>query len=534
MREAITNVKTLKSHDALSNISSVAPATHCLVNNRVVIALALLIGLAVRLVLVWQPVEELSWRVTADDAYYYFRLAQSLSLGEGATLDSANLTNGFHPLYALLLIPVFQVSGHDLALAVHLALTLVSLLNVATAYPIYLIGKMAHGKTAGTISMLLYILNPWSIILTSIGVKSAIYLFCFAWAVLAYLRWRSKPNPSRALMTGIALGLTIMARSEGGLLLFGILIDAVYRGRRDFRSTLLSIGTIAASAALVCMPWAVWSLGTFERLLQASSAAISLHTYSTLPQPLDEQLIWYVKKALWFLPRYGYKILLFNFPTLASIGFLALHRRDAWVEDLKHARSLWFLCIPFLIASIYYNLILFHQQHWYFNALVLIPPLLAGPMLISWLDHLNHTEYQQRLWTGMIILSIFCSLTVLAMWHRGLYVTSGQHSSYTSGRWIAESPYRADRFATTDSGIIGYYCQCSMTNLDGVMNNSAYEFYKGHRYSREIIGEYLETQDIDYVVIGSTTQEQLRWGTTVLRKTISMGTTGWMLFTIQD
>ena len=44
-----------------------------------------------------------------DDAYYYFRVAQNISLGRGSTWDGINRTNGYHPLWLLMLIPLYFV-----------------------------------------------------------------------------------------------------------------------------------------------------------------------------------------------------------------------------------------------------------------------------------------------------------------------------------------------------------------------------------------------------------------------------------------
>ena len=44
-----------------------------------------------------------------DDAYYYFRIAQNVALGKGSTWDGIHSTNGYHPLWFLLLVPLYFV-----------------------------------------------------------------------------------------------------------------------------------------------------------------------------------------------------------------------------------------------------------------------------------------------------------------------------------------------------------------------------------------------------------------------------------------
>ena len=51
-----------------------------------------------------------------DDAYYYFKVAQNISEGHGSTLDGINLSNGYHPLWMLVCIPIFSLARFDLIL----------------------------------------------------------------------------------------------------------------------------------------------------------------------------------------------------------------------------------------------------------------------------------------------------------------------------------------------------------------------------------------------------------------------------------
>mgnify|MGYP001100851924 CR=1 FL=1 len=74
---------------------------------RGLIALALL-GTALRLGLVWSGACDN--RVVADDAFYYFAIARNVAAGLGPTFDGLAATNGFHPLWLLLLTPVFALA----------------------------------------------------------------------------------------------------------------------------------------------------------------------------------------------------------------------------------------------------------------------------------------------------------------------------------------------------------------------------------------------------------------------------------------
>ena len=48
--------------------------------------------------------------VYPDDAFYYLRIAQNLVGGRGLTFDGAAPTNGFQPLYLLMVVPVVALA----------------------------------------------------------------------------------------------------------------------------------------------------------------------------------------------------------------------------------------------------------------------------------------------------------------------------------------------------------------------------------------------------------------------------------------
>jgi hypothetical protein len=88
--------------------------------------------------------QNFSWRwFTRDDAYYYFKVAQNVSEGHGSTFDGVDRTNGYHPLWMLVCIPIFALARFDLILPLRILLLVMSGLSVATGILLYhLIGRI--------------------------------------------------------------------------------------------------------------------------------------------------------------------------------------------------------------------------------------------------------------------------------------------------------------------------------------------------------------------------------------------------------
>ncbi|MCI0609478.1 MAG: hypothetical protein L0Z71_10510 [Anaerolineae bacterium] len=96
---------------------------------------------------------------TRDDAYYYFKVAQNISEGYGSTFDRINPTNGYHPLWMSICIPIFALARFDLVLPLRILLLVMSGLSVATGILLYrLIGKV-FAPAIGAIAALFWVFS---------------------------------------------------------------------------------------------------------------------------------------------------------------------------------------------------------------------------------------------------------------------------------------------------------------------------------------------------------------------------------------
>ena len=96
---------------------------------------------------------------TRDDAYYYFKVAQNISEGYGSTFDRINPTNGYHPLWMLICVPIFALAQFDLVLPLRILLLVMSGLAVATGILLYrLIGKV-FAPAIGAIAALFWVFS---------------------------------------------------------------------------------------------------------------------------------------------------------------------------------------------------------------------------------------------------------------------------------------------------------------------------------------------------------------------------------------
>src|SRR5689334_13555086 len=165
--------------------------------------------------------QNLAWRwFTRDDAYYYFKVAQNISEGHGSTFDGINPTNGYHPLWMLVCIPIFALARFDLVLPLRILLLVMGAFSAGTAILFYrMIGRIFH-PAIGAIAAIYWAFNYD--ILTRIyqqGLETGIAVFCVV--LLAYKlfelerAWRTSSVTNRQFLTLGFIGLlTALSRLD--------------------------------------------------------------------------------------------------------------------------------------------------------------------------------------------------------------------------------------------------------------------------------------------------------------------------------
>ena len=82
-------------------------------------------------VIISKPDNLMNWFLT-DDAFYYFKTAQNIAEGNGITFDGVNPTNGFHPLWMIICVPIFALAKLNLFLPLRVVAIVQIVLNAAS------------------------------------------------------------------------------------------------------------------------------------------------------------------------------------------------------------------------------------------------------------------------------------------------------------------------------------------------------------------------------------------------------------------
>lgn len=217
-----------------------------------------------------------------DDAYYYLGVARSLAAGMGSTFDGINPTNGYHPLWCGLLVPIFTIvrdPGSALRAAGALWFALAALAPIALWRTL----RPRTGAAGAVAAAALFALQPWVGLGLGRpnGLETPLYALMIALFLAAFEGATggagARPALRRVFGLGLLLGLVMLARLDAGLLaLAAAVLIAGRASRAGARAAFADAALLAVGAALVVIPFLAWSQSRFGHPMPVSGRVVSL------------------------------------------------------------------------------------------------------------------------------------------------------------------------------------------------------------------------------------------------------------------
>ncbi len=468
-----------------------------------VLVVLLLAALAIRVSIAVCNEPTLVTKTLSDDAFYYFQIARNAAAGRGITFDGVEPANGFHPLWFVLLLPVYLLFGPGLTAPLHAALVLEALLDVGAGFFIYLLVRtLTRNPSAAVVGAGVYLLNP-SVIFHSVnGLETGLNLFCFTLYFWFYLRMlnEGKFSAGRFLMLGFLSGMLILARTDNV-----IVVAVTYAHLLFFRKMFRRPGSVTASlvlCALVLTPWVVWNLATFGTLVQSSGGAYSIVTRGNLraggATDLDiflTSLSNTVRLFVWTIPTdvFGWGKLL---GILAGLGVGMLFMDESRTERAwAAARS---ACVPlfaFLALALVHSLVRGTLKSWYFMPAAAVGSMFFGIFCGPYDFSTLLSTGRARVMSGFLVVVILSgyALNGWTGWTKGMY--PWQSEQLMAAEWLKEHVGDDVWIGSFNAGIIGYVSERHVVNLDGLVNNSVVPYLKARR-----LWDYIRERNISYLV----------------------------------
>jgi len=191
-----------------------------------------------------------------DDAYYYFKVAQNISEGHGSTFDGLNPTNGYHPLWLWVCIPIFALARFDLILPLRILLILLAVVQAITSIMIFRLGLSALSPPTAMLASAFWSFNGYiHYTVYEQGLETALAVFGVVWLLLLLSKFeatwrRSDVKASQLVQLGFLGTLAVFSRLDLIFFVFLIGVWIVFRGSPLRSLLLIDILAILVSLSL--------------------------------------------------------------------------------------------------------------------------------------------------------------------------------------------------------------------------------------------------------------------------------------------
>jgi len=232
-----------------------------------------------------------------DDAYYYLGVAHHIAAGAGSTFDGINPTNGYHPLWCWLLLPIFLLAREP-GTALRLAAGFWFLLAAAAPLVLWRALRGRTGATGACLAAALFGLQPLLPpgLARPNGLETPLLAVCIGGFLIAWEKFWDRPGsvPPRhagdsrhpegrsAFLLGLVLGAVLLARLDAGLLAVAaaILMAASLLPRLGLVASLQRLALLTLGAVIVAGPSFVWNTMRFGHPMPVSGRIVRV--YATL------------------------------------------------------------------------------------------------------------------------------------------------------------------------------------------------------------------------------------------------------------
>lgn len=464
--------------------------------NKLFFLLAFIV-IGTRLIFAWLDMSFILGRVV-DDAFYYFKTAQNIIKEHTSTFDGINRTNGYHPLWMACILPIFYLTNGNSYMSIHLVMTLQVIILALIIFFLWKILDREFGAPFPLIA-LTFFLWPRFLSQTEYGLEAGLLIFLLLFSInycLTHKILTSQGNLKDNLLFGIIIGLILLARLDSVFYLISIasfLFYNILSGKFDtttqnktkilFKKFLI----IFIPASIIALPYLLWNYFSFGHITPISGSL--KHSFPKLSFTF-EHFIEFKEFSTIFIFAILYFILIFL--KLKSLNSLIPNKDYQAVLVI----SALYVTLHFLDTLFYMKWAVFR---WHFAGyivfIVLVIPLIINVAKKILNDFFGHRFVDKIKYISITILITVSFLSQFISIKRSIE-NRFQYEGYKEALWIKDNTSQNDIFMLEDAGIISYFSERRIINIDGVINN--FEFQK---YLEEgSFLQYIKKNNIKYFI----------------------------------
>lgn len=407
-----------------------------------------------------------------DDLGYYLKVAENIAQLNKSTFDGIHLTNGYHPLWQALLIPIatFTNQNHGLLLRCTLLFQLVLLFISTILFSNYIEYHFGPGNSALAGIMFISIV----FIQALNGMESAllVFLICFwLWRFYKYNeKHRYKYEIINYIYEGIILGLVILARLDLIFILVGYLVALSFSYVTNYNNRKViakrTFYTITTSI-IILIPYLLYNYIGWNSIVPNSG-----RLKSSFPIIQLNGL-----KSMLTYSKFGYIYFLIGILSFYTMVYYTKNKKMLFsLSYQKYQFNISFLILTMCIFSHFFYTLFFTMwgiANYYFVIygflLIIIFIQIVKYVSQKFLDIISN----RKIFLYLLLLLVFAALIplrIMELQNKKMFVRS-----YEAANWIRNNTLANVVIGTEDSGIIGLFSDRRVINLDGIMNDDDYQ-----------------------------------------------------------
>jgi len=409
-----------------------------------------------------------------DDAYYYLRIAQNIVAGLGSSFDGINQTNGYHPLWMMILTALAAVFRSPEGLVRATLVFQVLATSAGFAFLGLSFSETGKSRKALWIAGALVFLNPISASIFINGLESAIYFLALSFGFRLWMNLQKKtPGSSFSwLGAGLFFGMVFLSRLDGGILAVWLLI-AILISEGGFSARLKKALAFGIGFVLLAAPYLIYNFLEYGHPLPISGRVKAYY--------MSHNIYYLLGLTLLFAFAIG-AVLLFH--------FLARKRLSGFSKTLLSY-------LEFSLSTVFYYLLtpVYAFGVWYYLPMVLVLILISG-WIFSALLGTRH--FLAKALAGALVM-----LGALGIFGGFFYYLNPSMNSTFQAQaevtdWIKKNTPEDALLSAWSSGGVAYFSGRQTVNLDGLVNSADYFFNYRVKGRRE---EFMKKVGADYVVV---------------------------------
>ncbi len=451
----------------------------------IVLAIFILLLLGARLFYFFNSPQDELIRIIPDDAFYYIQMAFHRAEEGVWTFDGTSPATGFHFLYGYFLVFIFKIYPDVNWTKIYLIVGAISCLTISAS--VYLMIKTVteiYGKAVALAAILPFL--SFSIIMQSTSMMESWLVILFSSLTVFFVAKEKEVSPQFLFSLFLVGLLGSLSRTDYGMLP-GVLFCTIFlAGKFKITPTAVRSFTILVGAFTGVFVVLIQNYFISGQLTQASAQTklfwSSVAGHSILA-PL--QLVLSISfPAFDFIERQSKVIFLlasFLVVTYSSIKSI----KTANEENQSLPAALMIGCALTVVGYIFFYR---HNsaalQSWYSSNFV-APISIATAAVFHYL--FGRRAFIPLSFVFVIYLFSGSKAVLSAPWpHQAGMMNAGLYVRTLDGN---------SRFAAWNAGIVSYFSEKPLVNIDGLTNDEVLPYIKSNK-----LMDYLKLKKIDYVV----------------------------------